>query len=146
MRPHIIVLGLVAAMSVLALGLNDEQELARLIDRVQSAPTDQQAHLDTEIAERQLKIADQLYTDDKVEQAHAAVNEVVSYADKASDAAIQSGKRLKDTEIAMRKMAAKLRDMTRKLSLEDQAPVKAAADHLETLRTGLLSHMFKGKR
>jgi hypothetical protein len=53
---------------------------------------------------------------------------------------------LKDTEIAMRKMSVKLRDMKRKLTFEDQAPLQTASDHLETLRTTLLSHMFKGQK
>jgi hypothetical protein len=43
-------------------------------------------------------------------------------------------------------MAAKLRDIKRSLNFDDQAPVQAAADRLENLRTDLLSHMFgKGK-
>jgi hypothetical protein len=144
MRLPLIAVALVAAMSVAAFSGNDD-ELSRLIDRAQSAPVEQQARLYAEIAERQVKLADQMYTADKVPEGAAKVSDAVSYADKASDAAIRSGKHLKDTEIAMRKMATKLRDITRKLSVEDQASVIAAANHLETLRTSLLSHMFKGK-
>jgi hypothetical protein len=144
MRLSLIALALVAVMSVAAFSANDD-ELSRLIDRAQSASVDQQARLYAEIAERQVKLADKMYTADKVAEAATLVSDAVSYADKASDAAIRSGKHLKDTEIAMRKMAAKLRDITRQLSVEDQASVIAAANHLETLRTSLLSHMFKGK-
>jgi hypothetical protein len=146
MRLRVILLALIGALSIPVISVTGDEELARLVDRAQSAPVDQQVRLDTEIAERQLKLADQLYSADKVEDARAAVTAVASYAAKATDAAIQSGKHLKDTEIAMRKMAAKLRDMMRKVSLEDQAPLKNAADHLETLRTSLLTHMFKGKK
>jgi hypothetical protein len=70
---------------------------------------------------------------------------VVAYSDKARDASIRTGKRLKDTEIAMRKMAARLRDIKRSLAFEDQAPVATAVDRLEQMRTELLSHMF-GKK
>jgi hypothetical protein len=71
---------------------------------------------------------------------------VATYSEKAHDAAIQSGKKLKNTEIDFRKMSAKLRDIKRTLNFDDQAPVQAAADRLESLRTDLLSHMFgKGK-
>jgi hypothetical protein len=43
-------------------------------------------------------------------------------------------------------MAAKLRDLKHTLSFDDQAPVQAATDRLEALRTDLLSKMFaKGK-
>jgi hypothetical protein len=144
MRLSLIALALVAAMSLAAFSANDD-ELSRLIDRAQSASVEQRARLYAEIAERQVKLADQMYTSDKIPEGVALVSDAVSNADKASDAAIRSGKHLKDTEIAMRKMATKLRDITRKLSLEDQASVIAAANHLEALRTSLLSHMFKGK-
>jgi len=144
MRLCLTALALVAAISVAALGVNDD-ELSRLIDRAQSASVDQQARLYAEIAERQVKLADKMYTADNVAGGATLVSDAVSNADKASDAAIRSGKHLKDTEIAVRKMAAKLRDITRQLSVDDQASVIAAANHLETLRTALLSHMFKGK-
>jgi len=99
-----------------------------------------------EIAERQLKSADELYTAGKVDDARTALQDVVTYSEKAHDAAIQSGKKVKNTEIAFRKMAAKLRDIKRSVNFDDQAPVQAAADRLESLRTDLLSHMFgKGK-
>jgi len=73
--------------------------------------------------------------------------QLVGYSGKASDAASQIGKKLKDTEIALRKMAQKLRDLKRGLPYEDQGPVQAAADRLEQMRTELLSRMFgkKGK-
>jgi len=67
---------------------------------------------------------------------------VVEYSDKASSAAIQTGKKLKNTEIAVRRMAAKLRDIKRSLAFEDQSPVQVAIDRLETLRTQLLAKMF----
>ena len=42
-------------------------------------------------------------------------------------------------------MAEKLRDLKRGLAYEDQAPVQAAADKLEQMRTELLGRMF-GKK
>ena len=69
----------------------------------------------------------------------------MTYAGKASDAAAATGKRLKDTEIAVRKMAEKFRDVKRTLPFEDQAPVQQAIDNLEKMRTDLLAVMF-GKK
>jgi hypothetical protein len=90
--------------------------------------------------------ANESYKAGRSEQGQSAVEDVVRCAGKARDAAIQSGKRLKDTEIIVRKMAEKLRDIKRTLNFEDQAPVQNAVDQLETIRTELLSHMFgKGK-
>jgi hypothetical protein len=129
------------ATSVLTFALKQES-LQDLIARADAAKLEDRPPLYVEIAERQLKSADELFTAGKVENAQAAVKDVVTYSEKAHDAAIQSGKRLKNTEIDFRKMAAKLRDIKRTLNFDDQAPVQAAADHLENLRTDLLSHMF----
>jgi hypothetical protein len=122
-----------------------EETVQQLIDRAEAARLEDRPPLYAEIAERQLKSADQLYTAGKVDDASAAVNDVVTYCDKATHAATKSGKKLKNTEIAVRKMAAKLRDIRRSLAFEDQGPVKAAADRLESMRTELLSRMFGGK-
>jgi hypothetical protein len=122
------------------------ETLQELIARAASAKVEDQPALYVDIAERQLKSADELYTAGKVDDARTAVQDVVTYSEKAHDAAIQSGKKLKNTEIAFRKMAAKLRDIKRSVNFDDQAPLQTAADRLENLRTDLLSHMFgKGK-
>lgn len=138
---------IVAALlaSLLALAYKTET-LQELMARADSARIEDRPALCIEIAERQLKAADQLYSAGKVDEARAALQDVVTYSEKAHDAAIQSGRRIKNAEIALRKMAAKLRDIKRSLNFDDQAPVQAAADRLESLRTELLSHMFgKGK-
>ena len=133
------------ATSVLV-SASKQESLQELIARADAARLEDRPALYVEIAGRQLKSADELYTAGKVDEAQAALKDVVTYSEKAHDAAIQSGKRLKNTEIDFRKMAAKLRDIKRNLNFDDQAPVQAAADRLENLRTDLLSHMFgKGK-
>ncbi|MBZ5706465.1 MAG: hypothetical protein LAN63_14030 [Acidobacteriia bacterium] len=143
MRTWAIVLAiLIAASPALAF---KEETLQQLIARAEAARLEDRPPLYAEIAERQLKSADQLYTAGKVDDAGTAVNDVVTFCEKATHAATKSGKKLKNTEIAVRKMAAKLRDIRRNLAFEDQAPVKAAADRLENMRTELLSHMFGGK-
>jgi hypothetical protein len=145
MRFRIIMTAVLLVTSFLAFASRPET-LQQLIARAQSAKLEDRPALYVEIAERQLKSADELYTAGKDDDARAAVSDVVTYSEKAHDSAIQSGKKLKGTEITFRKMAAKLRDIKRNLNFDDQAPVQAAADRLENLRTDLLTHMFsKGK-
>jgi len=145
MRCRIPITAALLAASFLAFG--DKQEpLQEMIARADAARLEDRPALYVEISERQLKSAAALYTAGKVEDAQAALKDVVAYSEKAHDTAIESGKRLKNTEIDFRKMAARLRDIKRNLNFDDQAPVQAAADRLENLRTDLLSHMFgKGK-
>ena len=144
MRIRIIILAVFLASSLIAFA-RKEETLPELITRAESSKLEDRPHLYTEIARRQVKVADQLYSAGKPDEGRAAVSDVVQYSDKARDAATQSGKKLKDTEIAVRKMVARLRDIKRTLAFEYQAPVQEAVDHLEQVRTELLSKMF-GKK
>lgn len=145
MRLHITIVGVLLATSLPAFAYKTET-LQELIARAEAARPEDRPALYVDIAERQLKSADEFYTSGKVDDGRTAVKDVVTYSEKAQESAIQSGKRVKNTEIAFRKMAAKLRDIKRNLNFDDQAPVQAAAERLENLRTALLSHMFgKGK-
>ncbi|HUK26075.1 MAG TPA: hypothetical protein VLV49_15940 [Terriglobales bacterium] len=119
-----------------------EEPLPDLIARAEAAPLKDRPPLYAKIAKRRVADADELYRSGKPEQARAAVNDAVSYCDKATDAADTSGSKLKNTEIAIREMADKLANMKRTLDFEDQAPVQAAIDHLQGLRTRLLDRMF----
>jgi hypothetical protein len=121
------------------------ESLAQLIARAESARIEDRPALCIEIAQLEVDSAGQFYQAGKPEEARVAVEQVVTYSDRARDASIRTGRKLKDTEIAMRKMAARLRDIKRNLAFEDQAPVGAAVDRLEQMRTELLSHMF-GKK
>jgi hypothetical protein len=145
MRFATTITGILLAASILA-SATKRETLQELVSRADSARMEDRPGLYVDICERQLKTADELYVAGKVDDGRGAVNDVVTYSEKAHDAAIQSDKKLKNTEIAFRKMAAKLRDIKRSLNFDDQAPVQAASDRLESLRTDLLSHMFgKGK-
>ena len=144
MRSLVALLTFVLVSSFAAYPLKDES-LEQLIARVESARAEDQPHLYIEIARKEVAAAGKSYKAGENDAARKSVDEVVTYSAKASDAASHTGKKLKDTEIALRKMAEKLRDLKRGLAYEDQAPVQAAADKLEQMRTELLGRMF-GKK
>jgi hypothetical protein len=144
MRNWILLSLLVLASSLLAFG-RKEETVEELKARLDSAKGGERVELCLKIAERQLDAADKLYTAGKVDEAKADVQDVVTYAEQARDAATGSGKKLKNAEISVRKMANKMRDMKRSLNFEDQAPVQEAIDHLERVRTDLLARMFGSK-
>lgn len=141
MRNWTITLGLILASALIVLGRNEET-LDELKSRLERANPSEQVDLSLQIARRQLDSADKLYNDGKVEDARAAVGEVVTYSQKAGDTAIKSRKKLKKAEIIVREIAKKLRDIKRSLNFEDQAPVQDAVDRLEKVRTDLLAGMF----
>jgi hypothetical protein len=127
---------------VLVCDAGKQETLDELKARFESAHVEDRPELGIQIARQQLRNADQLYGSGHVEQARAAVDDIVSYSEKARDAATESKKRLKNVEIDVRKMADKLRDIKRTLAFEDQPPVDEAIRRLEEVRTTLLRAMF----
>jgi len=128
-----------------------DESLPEMKTRLENARLDDQPELAIKIAEFQLHDADRLYKDGKSDEARAAVTDIVAYSQKASDAALQSNKHLKNVEIDVRKIADKLRDIKRTLAFEDQPAVDQAIRNLEDIRTKLLNEMFakqdkKGKK
>src|SRR5512143_1284176 len=98
-------------LGVVVVAATNDESLAGLKVRAESARPEDRAPLCVQIAHVQLRNADKLYNDGNVEQARAAVDDVVTYSEKARDSATQSKKHLKNVEIAVRKMAEKLRDI-----------------------------------
>jgi hypothetical protein len=137
---HILLLTLVLALGALC-GAKDET-VDEMKARFESTHLEDRPGLGIRIAFHQLHNADKLYGEGNVEQARAAVEDIVSYSEKASDAATQTKKHLKNVEIDVRKMADKLRDIKRTLAFEDQPPVEQAVRRLEDIRTALLKEMF----
>ena len=58
---------------------------------------------------------------------------------------MHSDKRLKHTEIKIRGISNKLRDLKLNVDIDDQPGVQAAIDRLEGFRTELLHSMFGSK-
>ena len=141
MRKLFIIVALLLATS-LAAWSRKEETLEELKARAESANVDEQAGICVRIAEQQLQVADKLFVEGKSEEARSALDDVVKYSEKARDAATKSGKKLKPTEIAVRKMAHKLHDVKHSVAFEDQPKVQEAIEHLERVRTDLLTKMF----
>ena len=145
MRRSVIIFAVLLSITAATFAWN-ATDVEQLKSRVPSARVEELPSLCTQIAKKQADSADNFYKEGKVDEARAAVGDVVNYSDKARDAAIRSGKKVKDTEIAVRKMAEKLRNIKRTLAFEDQAPVQGAIDRLEQMRTDLFETMFGKKK
>ncbi|HEY1463024.1 MAG TPA: hypothetical protein VGF44_06370 [Terriglobales bacterium] len=144
MRRITLISSILLACALLA-GARDKSVL-ELAHEAQAAPIKEQPKLYIEIARTQLDLADKAYSAGNPESAKVAVDDVVEYSGKATDASIQSGSKLKDTEIRIRKMSDKLRDIKRNLNLEDQPAAQSAMDKLEAMRSKLLAKMFEKKK
>ena len=98
-----------------------------------------------EYAHQELEYANTLYTDGDVEKGEAAVNESLTYAKRAADASAAANKRLKQTEIDLRKLEHRMRDIGQSLNIDDRPPVEKAVQELEQIRANLLAKMFGEK-
>jgi hypothetical protein len=134
-------ISLITFALTLCLAAKDES-VDQLKSRIDSARLEDRPGLCMQIAHQQLSNADRLYNEGKVEQARAAVDDIVTYSEKARDSASQTKKHLKNVEIDVRKISEKLRDIKRTLAFDDQPPVDQAIKRLEEIRTALLKEMF----
>jgi predicted nucleic acid-binding Zn-ribbon protein len=131
---------IIFALTLCAAAKNESVD--QLKSRVESARPEDRPGLCMQIAHLQLGNADKLYKEGKAEQARAAVDDIVTYSEKARDAASQTRKHLKNVEIEVRKISERLHDIKRTLAFDDQPPVDQAIKRLEDIRTALLKEMF----
>ena len=136
---------LLLALAATVVAFGREETLEQLIARADAARPDQQPDLYMQVAQRELKLATEAFKADKREDFRSAVQQIVKYSDSAHSVALHSGKRLKNTEIKIREIAIRLRDIKLNVDLEEQPPVQAAIDRLEGFRTELLHSMFGSK-
>jgi len=122
------------------------ETLDQLIARADSARPEDRPALYLEIARQKAEAADKFYNGGNPEAAKAVLLEVVAFSRKATNTSIQTGKRLKNVEIGLRKITERFRDVKRTVAFEDQAPIQQTVDELEQMRTDLLSAMFGKKK
>ena len=130
---------------LIVLGQTYGQSAADLKARADAAQGGERASLSLEYAHRQLENANTLYTQGDVEKAETQIQEVLTYSHKAADAASASGKRLKQTEIELRKLEHRMRDIGHSLNIDDRPPVEKAVEELEQVRADLLAKMWGEK-
>ncbi|HZS96831.1 MAG TPA: hypothetical protein VFA40_08620 [Terriglobales bacterium] len=133
---------IITAAVAIGYGFSKELTLEQLKARLQNAKPDDRATLSAQVAEHQVENADKLYAAGKSEEAVAAIHEVVSYSEQAQKAAEQSGKKLKNVEIAVHRMAHRLTEIKRSLPFDDQATVQEAVERLDKIDSDLLNRMF----
>ncbi len=126
--------------------LAQAQTITELKSRVMATEIPHRPQLCIEIAERQLASYDKLYAAADIQNAQSALSDVVTFSEMAKDYSLQSHKREKQTEIAIRRMARKLSDLKHVVAHEDQATLQNALNRLQSVRDDLLGAMFPKAR
>jgi hypothetical protein len=122
----------------------DEEPIEKLIARADVHSDDQAAHC-ADVARREVEIANQYYTSGDVQKAVDAINMAVTYSQKALEAARRTHKKLKETDLTLRKTSRRLSDVGQTLAFEDKPPVKDAIEKIEQTRSQILALMFAQK-
>lgn len=132
----------VVLLSVAAMA-DKPESVDSLKARADRANPKEQVELFTRIAELQVDALDRAYNGGTVKEAQEALADIVTYGVKAAETSTETGKRMKQTEIAMRKMSSRLETIRKTLDLDDRPPVAEAIQKLEAARNELLNRMFK---
>ena len=120
----------------------EQKTVDQLKAEAEHASPDQQGRLYAEIADRLVSVADKQFTDGESVKGHATVEEVLQYATKAHDLAIQTRKKMKETEKSLRECHRRLENMKRTLAAEDRPKIDAVEKQLEKLTEDVLESMF----
>lgn len=140
-RAYPILILLLLALAALA----DDKTLDQLKAEAERADSNQ-AKICAEVAERLVSVADKQFTDGESVKGHATVQEILQYATRARDLAIQTRKKMKETEIHLRRCRYALENMRRTLAAEDRPPVEAVEKKLEQFGEDVLEAMFAPKK
>jgi stress-induced morphogen len=133
-----IVIVLLLALAAIAA----EKTLEQLKAEAEHADSGQQGRLYAEIADRLVAVADKQFTDAESVKGHATVQEILQYATKAHDLAIQTRKKMKETEKSLRQCKRRLENMRRTLAAEDRPKVEAVEKQVDKLTEEVLESMF----
>ena len=104
------------------------------------------AKLFVDLAHAEMEAADKAFTDGNVELGHKLATAAAGDADESSKAAVDSGKRLKDSEIDLRRLQMRTRDIGQSLNFEDRPPIEKIVQRIELMREAILDRMFGGKK
>jgi len=137
--------GCLVLFSLMVLASAQQAATPELKARADAAQGGERVSLSLDYARQQLELANKLYSDGDVEKAEAAIGEVLIYSQRATTAATTANKKLKQTEIDLRKMEHRMRDIGASLSIDDRPPVEKTVQELEDLRANLLAKMFGAK-
>lgn len=137
---------LAGVLLLVSLAAAKDETTAELKAQAEATTGDQRSVLYANVVQHEIEDANQLFTTGEVEKAQNTVKEAVQDAEKARDAAIEHSRKIKDTEIHLRKAEHRLNDIRRTLALEDQPEVQAAIDQIAAIRKQLLDVMFAPKR
>ncbi len=131
---------LLLLLSVAASGA--ELTLEEQKTRADHAKGGDKAKFALEYSEHATDAANKDYANGNYEHARILLKDVAEYSEIAASAAFDSGKRVKQTEIGLRKLVNQLVGVKRSVEFEEQHEVQAAIDAVNDARNRLIEKLF----
>lgn len=138
-------LSILLLLSTLSLA-KDQKSLDELKAEAEKAGGGRQGQLYAELAERSVDVADQQFTQGESAQGHETVKQILEYATKARDIAVDTRRKMKEIEIHLRETQRHLAQVRRTLAADDRPAVEAVEKKLADYRQDLLNAMFAPKK
>src|SRR5215469_10891976 len=129
-----------------ALAASAQNSLDKLKADAEKAHGGQQARLYAQIADKLVDVADQQFTAGKSVEGLATVQDVLQYATKAHDIALNVHDERKQVEILLRQTQRHVEAVKRTLAAEDRPELDRVEKKLEQYRQELLDSMFAPKK
>ena len=129
-------------LSLMPFANAEQKTVDQLKAEAEHADPSQQGRLYAEIADKLVTVADKQFTDAESVKGHATVQEILQYATKAHDLAIETRKKMKDTEKSLRDCHRRLENMKRTLAAEDRPSIESVEKELARLTEDVLESMF----
>jgi hypothetical protein len=139
----LVLLATAAALASSVSPLQSDQAEAELVAEAERASGDKRAKLYLKLSERSLNLAKTEYDNGNSDQGHAALEKFMGYAREAFRTARDTGKHIKQTEIALRKFGRKLEDIKRSLNFEEQKPISEIEPEIQRMRDELMRKMWQ---
>jgi hypothetical protein len=105
-----------------------------------------QAKASAEVAEQLVPMADKQFSEGQSVIGHQTVDEILKYATQARNLAVKNRKKMKETEIHLRRCRYALENMRRTLAAEDRPAVEAVEKKLEQFGEDILEAMFSSPK
>lgn len=131
-----------ACLLVAVVAFADKSTPEQLKSKADSSSGADQAKHSVDYAAYCAEAAAQNYADGKYDEARALLQQVSQYAGVAATASSAAGKRLKATEIGLRKIQSRLRQLQHTVEAEEQPSVQQAIDAVDAGRGKLIDRMF----
>jgi hypothetical protein len=128
---------------LVSLSLHAQATVDQLRARMQQASGGNKAKFAMQIAAVHVEQASTEFSAGQSEKGHELIREAAELVQVAGDASLNANKKVKDTEISVRKLERRLQEIHRSVSFDDQDEIDESLKVISVVRNQLLDRMFR---